>query len=283
MLAQAEVPPELTRGLLGRLSAFIEPYAEALREPEQRQHAAEYMTGLISGLERKTGEAIAYLHDQERQGLQKFIGHVPWAQGPLWATLAGEVGAELGEPDGVIVFDPSGFPKNGAKSVGVAGRGAAGSGRSRIVRSASTCVMSRERVTRSSTRGSNFPRNGPKLALVARERVCPKGLGSEPAKSWPWRCWKRVGDSCRTPGLLATTRWADHRVVARNCGREASVTCWGCRRTHWSATSMGRRRNTRGMGAAPRARSCGWTAGRTPCRNMTGLSLMFEMARKDRW
>ena len=123
MLAQAEVPPELTRGLLGRLSAFIEPYAEALREPEQRQHAAEYMTGLISGLERKTGEAIAYLHDQERQGLQKFIGHVPWAQGPLWATLAGEVGAELGEPDGVIVFDSSGFPKNGAKSVGVARQG----------------------------------------------------------------------------------------------------------------------------------------------------------------
>ncbi len=34
MLAQAEVPPELTRGLLGRLSAFIEPYAEALREPD---------------------------------------------------------------------------------------------------------------------------------------------------------------------------------------------------------------------------------------------------------
>ena len=120
MLAQAEVPPELTRGLLGRLSAFVEPYAEALREPEQRQHAAEYMTGLISGLERKTGEAIAYLHDQERQGLQKFIGHVPWAHGPLLTTLAGEVGAELGEPDAVIVFDPSGFPKKGAKSVAVA-------------------------------------------------------------------------------------------------------------------------------------------------------------------
>jgi SRSO17 transposase len=120
MLVQAEVPPELTRGLLGRLSAFVGPYAEALRKPEQRQHAAAYMTGLISGLERKTGEAIAYLHDQERQGLQKFIGHVPWAHGPLLATLAREVGAELGEPDAVIVFDPSGFAKKGAKSVGVA-------------------------------------------------------------------------------------------------------------------------------------------------------------------
>jgi SRSO17 transposase len=120
MLAQAEVPPELTRGLLCRLSTFVEPYAEALNEPEQRQHAAEYMTGLISGLDRKTGEAIAYLHDQERQGLQKFIGHAPWAHRPLLSTLSREVGIELGEPDAVIVFDPSAFPKKGPKSVGVA-------------------------------------------------------------------------------------------------------------------------------------------------------------------
>ena len=35
-------------------------------------------------------------------------------------TLAAQVGQELGEPDGVIVFDPSGFPKKGTKSVGVA-------------------------------------------------------------------------------------------------------------------------------------------------------------------
>ena len=35
-------------------------------------------------------------------------------------TLATQVGQELGEPDGVIVFDPSGFPKKGTKSVGVA-------------------------------------------------------------------------------------------------------------------------------------------------------------------
>jgi SRSO17 transposase len=35
-------------------------------------------------------------------------------------TLARQVGADLGEPDGVIVFDPSAFAKKGTKSVGVA-------------------------------------------------------------------------------------------------------------------------------------------------------------------
>jgi SRSO17 transposase len=120
MMEQAEVTPELLQGLLPRLTQFLEPFVESLREPEQRQHAVEYATGLISGLERKTGEGIAYLYDQDRQGMQKFIGQVHWEHQPLLRTLAAEVGEELGESDGVIVFDPSAFPKKGDKSVGVA-------------------------------------------------------------------------------------------------------------------------------------------------------------------
>jgi SRSO17 transposase len=119
MLAQAEVSPELIQGLLDRLEAFVEPFATSLDRPEQRRHAAEYLTGLLSKLPRKSGEAIAYLHDQQRQGLQNFVGSVPWDHKPLLATLARQVGEEIGEPDGVIVFDPSGFAKKGVKSVGV--------------------------------------------------------------------------------------------------------------------------------------------------------------------
>ena len=37
----------------------------------------------------------------------------------MLAALAGQVGQDLGEPDGVIVFDPSAFAKKGTKSVGV--------------------------------------------------------------------------------------------------------------------------------------------------------------------
>lgn len=119
MLAQAEVAPELMRGLLERLETFAEPFAESLTGTHQRRHVAEYMTGLLSQLERKTGEAIAYLHDQERQGLQKFVGEVPWDHKPLLVSLAHQVGRELGEADAVLVFDPSAFPKKGTKSVGV--------------------------------------------------------------------------------------------------------------------------------------------------------------------
>jgi SRSO17 transposase len=120
MLAQTEVSPALIQGVFDRLETFVEPFAKSLAEPEQRRHAAEYMTGLLSKLPRKSGEAIAYLHDHRRQGLQNFVGAVPWDHKPLLATLACQVGQDLGEPDAVIVFDPSAFAKKGAKSVGVA-------------------------------------------------------------------------------------------------------------------------------------------------------------------
>jgi SRSO17 transposase len=120
MLAQAEVPPELIDGFLSRLETFVHPFTAFLGEPEQRRHTVEYLTGLLSKLKHKTGEGIAYLHDQERQGIQKFIGQVPWCHQSMLMTLARQVGEDLGEADGVIVFDPSAFAKKGTKSVGVA-------------------------------------------------------------------------------------------------------------------------------------------------------------------
>ena len=120
MLDDAELDSAIMTGLIDRLQKFVQPFAASLTEPEQRQHTCEYVQGLLSQLEHKTGEGIAYLHDQERQGIQKFIGQVPWDHQPLVAVLAQHVGQSIGEADGVIVFDPSGFAKKGTKSVGVA-------------------------------------------------------------------------------------------------------------------------------------------------------------------
>lgn len=120
MLAQAEVAPDLIDGFLSRLETFIHPFSASLGGPDQQRHTMEYVTGLLSKLEHKTGEGIAYLLDQERQGIQKFIGQVPWEDAPRLKILATQVGDDLGESDGVIVFDPSAFAKKGTKSVGVA-------------------------------------------------------------------------------------------------------------------------------------------------------------------
>src|SRR4051812_733754 len=119
LLADAEVRPGLLRGVLPRLERFLAPFTGAMCSPEQRVNARQYVQGLISDLPSKDAESISYLHGRDRQGLQKFLGQADWDHKPLLAELARQVGEQLGQPDAVLVFDPSAFPKQGKQSVGV--------------------------------------------------------------------------------------------------------------------------------------------------------------------
>ncbi len=119
ILKEAELKPQVAKGMLNRLEKFAEPFVVSLGRSERRDHAQVYIAGLLSDLERKNVESIAYRHDQERVNLQRFIGLAPWEHQPLLEELASQVGSELGQDDSVIVFDPSGHKKCGHDSVGV--------------------------------------------------------------------------------------------------------------------------------------------------------------------
>ena len=118
MMAQAQVSKESLGELLLRLEDFVLPFAASLPGPS-RGRVAQYLTGLLSMLEHKTAEGIAYLFDQDRLPMQRFLGQSEWDHRPLLNVLATQVGERIGEADGVIVFDPSAFAKKGTKSVGV--------------------------------------------------------------------------------------------------------------------------------------------------------------------
>jgi SRSO17 transposase len=119
LLSDTEVSRGLLRGVMPRLEAFLAPFVAALQTVEQRTNARHYVSGLMSNLDSKDVESISYLHDRERQGLQKFIGQSPWDQRPLLAELTRQVATQLGQADAVLVFDPSAFAKQGSESVGV--------------------------------------------------------------------------------------------------------------------------------------------------------------------
>jgi SRSO17 transposase len=119
LLDECEVPPEVFQGGLERLAEFARPFVECLARREQKDHAQTYLAGLVSDLKHKTAESIAYRHDLDRHGLQHFVGSSTWGHRPLLRELAGQVGRAIGTPDGVIVFDPSGFAKKGNASAGV--------------------------------------------------------------------------------------------------------------------------------------------------------------------
>jgi SRSO17 transposase len=116
----AVLDSRIPNGMLDRLERFVEPFAACLTSGEQGEHVREYVAGLCSDVKRKNSETIAYLHDQERHAIQKFIGQLPWDDRALIGELTQQVGTALGEPDGVLVFDPSAVKKQGKDSVGVA-------------------------------------------------------------------------------------------------------------------------------------------------------------------
>lgn len=119
LLADGRIGPETFDGIVDRLRRFAEPFLASLPSPESRSHGRTYVSGLLSNLQDKNTEAIAYRHDVDRQVMQRFIGYAGWDHKPLLDELTRQVAAEIGEADGVIVFDPSGFPKKGTESVGV--------------------------------------------------------------------------------------------------------------------------------------------------------------------
>jgi SRSO17 transposase len=120
LLDECKVAPEIFQEVEARLKKFMEPFLNSFVRCEQRGHAETYISGLLSDLDQKNAEAIAYRFGQERLGLQHFLGGTDWEDAPLRMELARQVGQQLGEADGVLVFDPSAYKKSGRESVGTA-------------------------------------------------------------------------------------------------------------------------------------------------------------------
>ena len=120
LLDECQVAPEIFEQVLPRLEAFMKPFVSIFQGQAADQHAKTYVCGLLSNVEHKNIESIAYRFGQSRLPLQGFIGWDAWDDAPLREELQGQIRRHLGQGDGVLVFDPSGFPKSGRESVGVA-------------------------------------------------------------------------------------------------------------------------------------------------------------------
>lgn len=105
------------REALEGMRAFIAP---AFKRSEQRASAVAFIDGLLSGVERKTGWMLA-----EEAGLarpyriQSLLGRSSWSADTLCERVRSYAIESLGDPDGVLVVDETGFLKKGRHSVGV--------------------------------------------------------------------------------------------------------------------------------------------------------------------
>src|SRR6185437_13195195 len=120
LLKDATVSADTVRVCLDRLTGFLERYLPRFYRVEQRATATLVIRGHLSGLERKTCEPIAIEAGLPRKPIQFFVGAGKWDDEAVMDELRRHVREDLAEPDGVVVIDPSAFPKKGTESCGVA-------------------------------------------------------------------------------------------------------------------------------------------------------------------
>ena len=120
LLADADLSAAAVRSCADRLTAFAQRYLPLFHREEQRGHALTVLRGKLTGLQRKTTEPIATSAGQKRRPLQLFVGAGGWDDRPVLDELRRHAREELADPDGVLVLDPSAFPKKGDDSCGVA-------------------------------------------------------------------------------------------------------------------------------------------------------------------
>lgn len=110
--------------MAAELLTYHAQFHDLFQRREQREWSAFYLRGQLADLERKTVEPMVLaLHGPDLAAVragQQFLGEGAWEDGPIRARHQELVAKSLGEPDGVVIFDGSGFPKQGTHSVGVA-------------------------------------------------------------------------------------------------------------------------------------------------------------------
>lgn len=108
-------------GWAGEVTAVGERIGRHFARSEPRRRAVGYVRALLSDAERKNGWQVAeHLGEATPDGVQHLLARADWDADAVRDDLMGYVGEHLGDPDGVLVVDETGFLKKGTKSCGVA-------------------------------------------------------------------------------------------------------------------------------------------------------------------
>ena len=102
------------------LAALKERISPVFGRSEVRATAGAFLDGLLSDVARKTGWLLAEQAGLERPyRIQSLLGRSLWEADALRDRVRAYVIEALGDEDGVLVIDETGFVKKGAHSVGV--------------------------------------------------------------------------------------------------------------------------------------------------------------------
>src|SRR5258708_6063653 len=113
--------PKASPEPLPELATFLEPFAPLFRRHTSRESMERYLTGLLTDLPHKTCETIAdVIAGITSERLQHLLTDAAWDPLELDEARVKWLLELHPVPDGILIFDDTGLPKQGAASVGVA-------------------------------------------------------------------------------------------------------------------------------------------------------------------
>ena len=116
-----DLVPSDVEGFMEELWEFQAAFHDCFARSEPRVHFFDYMMGQLSKLERKSIEPMALqVEGGSIRGMPRFLSNVVWDEEQMRWNYHQLVAEEMGDPDGVLMFDETGFVKKGKDSVGVA-------------------------------------------------------------------------------------------------------------------------------------------------------------------
>src|SRR4051794_26298171 len=105
----------------GELDTVADRIGRHFARSEPRRRAAGYIRALLGGAERKNGWQLAeHLGDPTPDGVQHLLARAGWDADAVRDDLTRYVAGHLGDCDGVLVVDETGFLKKGTRACGVA-------------------------------------------------------------------------------------------------------------------------------------------------------------------
>jgi SRSO17 transposase len=120
----AQMTAREVESLVDELLAYHRRVASSFQRREQRQWSLFYLCGQLSNIERKTIEPMVLdlkgADPNAVRALNQFLGAGGWDAQTLLRRHQELVAESLGDPEGVVIVDGSGFPKQGCHSAGVA-------------------------------------------------------------------------------------------------------------------------------------------------------------------
>jgi SRSO17 transposase len=107
-------------GWAAQFERLCERISPRFVRPEVRRRAAAFVRGLLGDVARKNGWQLAeHASETTPDGMQRLLTTTRWDADALGDDVRAYIVEQLGDPDGVLVVDETGFLKKGTKSAGV--------------------------------------------------------------------------------------------------------------------------------------------------------------------